>query len=249
MKVDNDTKERLKVLLIFMLQSYKVVMGSMLTLFVPQLCDNGGVCSLVDNVTKEGHLHRASLGINFLSMISFLACYYIELQRENWCIKYLDISDDHGDNNLPLLLKDMPELEVELHKINDKYYYSSHITAGLYVLNLIISTISIYEHSAGAATVTSYISFVILVLFKLNNAIAISKDSKNNNMALSAYMTELQSFNVLDEDYKDYLKYKDVKMDDVKMDDVEIEVVGEEKSVDKKKVGNDNILIADLNSI
>ena len=57
-------------------------------------------------------------------------------------------------------------------------------------------------------------------------------------------MTELQSFNVLDEDYKDYLKYKDVKMDDV-----EIEVVGEENSVDKKKIGNDNILIADLNSI
>ena len=219
-------------------------MGSMLTLFVPQVCDNGGVCSLVDNVMKEGHLHRASLGINFVSMISFLACYYIELERENWCIKYLDISDDYGDNNLPLLLKDMPEFEVKLHEINDKYYYSSHITAVLYALNLIISTISIYEHSAGAATVTSYISFVILVLFKLNNAIAISKDSKNNNMALSAYMTELQSFNVLDEDYKDFLKYKDVKMDDV-----EIEIVGEEKSGDKKKTGNDNIFIADLNSI
>ena len=248
MKVDNDTKERLKVLLIFMLQSYKVVMGSMLTLFVPQVCDNG-VCGLVDNMTKEGDLHRVSLGINFISMISFLVCYYIELQRENWCIKYLDISDDHGDNNLPLLLKDMPELEVKLHEINDKYYYSSQITAGIYTINLILSTISVYEHSAGAATVTSYISFVILVLFKLNNAIAISKDSKNNNMALSAYMTELQSFNVLDEDYKDFLKYKDVKTDDV-----EIEIVGEEKSVDKKsedkkKIGNDNILIADLNSI
>ena len=243
MKVDNDTKERLKVLLIFLLQSYKVIMGSMLTLFVPQVCDNGGVCSLVDNITKEGDLHRASLGINFSSMVSFMICYYIELQRENWCIKYLDISDDYGDNNLPLVLKDMPELEVKLHEINDKYYYSSQITAALYILNLIVSTVSIYEHSAGASTVTSYISFVLLVLFKLNNAIAISKDSKNNNMALSAYMTELQSFNVLDEDYGDFIKEKPANLKDV-----EIELADYEDRKNKK-TGNDNILIADLNSI
>ena len=41
MKLDVDTKERIKVLLIFLLQSYKVSMGSMLVLFVPQLCDDG----------------------------------------------------------------------------------------------------------------------------------------------------------------------------------------------------------------
>ena len=39
MKLDVDTKERMKVLFIFLLQSYKVAMGSMLTLFVPQLCE------------------------------------------------------------------------------------------------------------------------------------------------------------------------------------------------------------------
>ena len=242
MKVDNDTKERLKVLLIFLLQSYKVAMGSMLTLFVPQICD-GGVCSLTDNLTKEGDLHRASLGINFLSMSSFMVCYYIELQRENWCIKYLDISDDHGDNNLPIVLKNMPKLEDKLHNINDKYYYSAHITALLYIMNLILSTVSIYEHSAGASTITSYISFVLLVLFKLNNAIAISKDSKNNNMALSAYMTELQSFNVLDEDYNDFVKEKDVELADVKVE------LADYEDRKKKKSGNDSILVADLNSI
>ena len=45
-------------------------------------------------------------------------------------------------------------------------------------------------------------SFVILILLKLNNALFISKDSKKNNMALSAYMTELQSFNVIDKDHQ-----------------------------------------------
>ena len=64
MKLDVDTKERMKVLFIFLLQSYKVAMGSMLTLFVPQLCGDQ-VCGLADNLVKEGDLHRASLGINF----------------------------------------------------------------------------------------------------------------------------------------------------------------------------------------
>ena len=35
MKVDVDCKERVKIILSFLLQSYKVVMGSMLLLFIP----------------------------------------------------------------------------------------------------------------------------------------------------------------------------------------------------------------------
>ena len=201
MKIDIDTKERFKTIFIFLLQSYKVLMGSMLVIFVPQMCDNNKVCSITDNFYKTGSLHRGSLGINFLSTLAFTICYVIELQRENWCIEYLDIDDNFGDNNLPLVLKDNPTLETALHKINDRYYYSAHVTAIIYMINLIVSSVSIYQHSTGSPTYTAYLSFVILILMKLYNAVFISRDSKSNNMALSAYMTELQSFNVMDKDY------------------------------------------------
>ena len=52
MKVDMDTKERVKIMLLFLLQSYKVVMGSMLVVFVPRECVNGNiteVCSVQYN--------------------------------------------------------------------------------------------------------------------------------------------------------------------------------------------------------
>ena len=55
MKMDVDTKERMKIILIFLLQSYKVLMGSMLVLFVPQMCDDK-VCSIQDNLYKEDGL-------------------------------------------------------------------------------------------------------------------------------------------------------------------------------------------------
>ncbi len=201
MKLDVDTKERMKVFLIFLLQSYKVAMGSMLVLFVPQLCD-GGVCSITDNLNKEDPLHRGALVINFISTASFGACYLIELKRENWCVEYLDIDDNYADNNLPLVLTKEPKIEASLHNINNMYYYSSQVAAVLYMINLLVSTISIYMHSAGSATVTAYASFVILILMKLYNAVYISRDSRANNMALSAYMTELQSFNVIDKDHR-----------------------------------------------
>ena len=201
MKLDVDTKERIKVLLIFLLQSYKVAMGSMLVLFVPQLCDDG-VCSITDNLNKEDALHRSALVMNFISTASFTACYLIELKRENWCVEYLDIDDNYADNNLPLVLSKEPGIEKSLHNINNMYYYSSQVTVVLYMLNLLISTVSIYMHSAGSPTVTAYASFVILILMKLYNAVFISRDSRANNMALSAYMTELQSFNVIDKDHR-----------------------------------------------
>ena len=55
MKVDVDCKERVKIILSFLLQSYKVVMGSMLLLFVPQTCEDG-ICSVTDNLRNTGNI-------------------------------------------------------------------------------------------------------------------------------------------------------------------------------------------------
>jgi len=201
MKIDVDTKERLKIALIFLLQSYKVAMGSMLVLFVPQKCGEG-VCSLTDNLSKTDGLHVTTLFINFVSLISFMLCYHSELQRENWCVHHLDIDKDRGDNNLALVLDQHPDFKVALDKINNRYYIFSMNAAGVYVLNLILSTIVLFNNSAGSTTLTSYLGFVILILMKLNNSVYISNDSKKNIRAFSAYMTEFQSFNVIDVDHR-----------------------------------------------
>lgn len=214
-------------------------MGSMLVLFVPQSCGDS-ICSITDNLYRDDELHRTSLAFNFLSTLCFVTCYTIELNRENWCIEHLDISDDYGDNNLPLVLKERPELEKALHKINDRYYYSSQITAGVYSVNLILSTTSIYFNHSGTNTVTAYMSFVILILMKLYNALFISNDSKKNNMALSAYMSELQSYNVID---KDHIIIKD--------NDQQVSEYKYRKSFDDKddEIKADNVIVANLTMV
>ena len=51
-----------------------------------------------------------------------------------------------------------------------------------------------------------YLSYIILVLMKLYNCYSISLNSIKGDKAMSAYMTEFTSFNVIDADRLDEIK-------------------------------------------
>jgi len=209
MKLDVDLKERIKIFFLFMLQAYKVLMGSMLILFVPQKCDDH-VCTFYDNVSDTQPFHLICFTFNSLSAVSFIACYLLELKRENWCVEYLDINKDFSDNNLKDILLKNPQLKKQIMIINNKYYNSARITLICYFINLILSTIYLYYKYLGLTTLTTYLSFVLLVVMKLYNAYLISADTKSNDRLLSSYMSEYQSFNVIDNDYADKYNKQDI---------------------------------------
>ena len=214
MKVNNDIKERLKIGALFIFQSYKVIMGSLLILFVPQKCEeliessssyssstDSVICSVSDNLNKKDDLfHDITLGFNFLCVGLFFITYFVELRRENWCVKYLDINHDYPDNHLDDIIDRKPELKMELRKKNNRYFKITSITSGFYLINLILSSIIIYTNYVGIQAVTSYMSYVVLILLKIYNSLFISYTSLHNDKALSGYITEFSSFNVFDED-------------------------------------------------
>ena len=101
MKVDVDCKERIKIALTFLLQSYKVLMGSMVLLFVPRGCDDH-VCSVTDNLYNRDDLNVSGLVFNFITVCSFVAVYAAELRRENWCVHNFDI--DHQKTCIQFLV-------------------------------------------------------------------------------------------------------------------------------------------------
>lgn len=210
MKIDVDLKERLHISFLFLLQSYKVLMGSLLVVFVPQDCGEN-VCSVTENLLNQNVFHNVCLSFNFLSVLLFLICYGLELKRENWCVEYLDIDKNFSDNHLKNVLNTRPEFKKQINIINDRYYYSSRLTILVYSFNLILSTIYIYLRSLGLMTLTSYLSFVLLIVMKLNNAYLISNDTKKNDRLLSSYMSEYKSFNVIDKDHR--LKEKNIEVD------------------------------------
>ena len=204
MLISVDTKERLKIGALFLFQSYKVIMGSMLILFVPQECpeNENNICSLNNNLTKENdHFHYEALGFNFLCVFLFMSMYFVELRRENWCVKHFDICHDHPDNYLENIIDEKPELKLELKKRNKCYFQITTLASSVYFINLILSSIIVFNNYVGIQAVTSYISYVALILLKIYNSLFISYTSMTNEKALSGYITEFSSFNVWDKDH------------------------------------------------
>ena len=199
MKVDQDNKERIMIIFKFMLQFYKVLMGNLLVMFVPQDC-GGTICSLNENLTKEGAFHRVVLGINFTSLLFFTITYLVELNRENVFIKHLDIDQDESDNNLQQIMRSNDKLKTLIHKQNHLYLFSVSLTGMVYIVNLCFSVIDIFLNQTGSGSLTSLLSFVILVLMKLNNSYTVGRKSNLDDLALSGYLIESASFNVLDKD-------------------------------------------------
>ena len=200
MKVDVDSKERVKVCILFLLQSYKVIMGSMLLIFVPRKCGDT-VCTVQQNLVTDDNFNKLGLGFNYASIAFFLLTYLIELRRENFCVHNFDIDHDVGDNNLAIVLKNKPKLLDSLHHHNRLYSNITKATFCVYLINFILSNIILYgDETFWKIGLAPYSSYIILILMKLYNCYYISSHSIQNDKALSAYMTEFSSFNVIDYD-------------------------------------------------
>ena len=124
----------------------------------------------------------------------------VELNRENVFIKHLDINQDESDNNLQQIMRSNDKLKTLIHKQNHLYLFSISLTGMVYIVNLCFSVIDIFLNQTGSGSLTSLLSFVILVLMKLNNSYTVGRKSNSEDLALSGYLIESASFNVLDKD-------------------------------------------------
>jgi len=232
--IDQDIIQRVKVAGIFLLQIYKVTTGTMLSLFIPQSCgsdESSRVCSLQENYENADGYHKTVFFWNAFSFLTFFTYYMIELKREEWSIKYLDIDNDKPDNSLKEIIVKEPKLDKAMDSLNLWYYRSLVFNCGVYGINLALSAKLVKDGYHSSSTLSCFFSFSLLVLMKLYNSLEVAKQSVKNDKMMSAYMSEFVSFNVLDADYvaNKLLKDKPSK-EELIPNDVELkEVVLEEK--------------------
>tara|TARA_Y100000590_G_scaffold466298_1_gene641173 strand:+ start:254 stop:940 length:687 start_codon:yes stop_codon:yes gene_type:complete len=220
---DVDFVQRVKVTGIFCLQIYKILTGTLLTIFVPQSCETflletntteNRVCTLTQNYENNDFYHQKTMYWNITTMVLFLGYYIIELKRENWSIKYLDIDNDKPDNSLKEIIKNEPKLDKVMDRLNIYYYNFLLATIFAYTVNVGLMIRIIYTDYHGSSTVSCFMSFVLLVLMKLYNSFVVARESIKNDKMMSAYMSEFVSYNVLDSDYlakKNMLLNKKIK--------------------------------------
>ena len=197
MKISIDTKQRIQSGLTFCLEFYKVLMGSFLSVFVPQQCGDH-LCSMTETVQRE----LACFVINVISCISLMYLYFIELRRENWCITYLDIDPALPNNNLDTEIETYPKIKDEMKKINTKYRRHALVCLVFQGFNVLVSTVYIGLHWSGATALAPLIGYIILMCTKLYSTMFISNSSLKKERAFSAYLTISKTYNTIDEDHK-----------------------------------------------
>jgi len=217
--IDVDLIQRIKVTGLFFLQFYKILTGTMLTLFIPQNCEEQ-ICTITENYENKDIYHKMTLYWNILTLFSFIITYFYELKRENWSIKYLDIDYNLPDNNLKSIIVKEPKLDKQMDKMNIYYKNIVSITMFLYFVNLCLTIrlLNINYHSS--STLSCFISFSLLVMMKLYNSFTVAYNSVKNDKMTSAYMSEFVSFNVLDSDYLKEKELKQLKNKDLELKEI-----------------------------
>lgn len=236
--IDQDIKQRIQVAGIFLLQSYKILTGTMLSLFIPQSCGDK-MCSIQENYENSELYHKTLVYCNGFSMFMFFCSYAIELWREEWCIKYLDIDNDYSDNGLKEIIVKDKHLDLYMDRINKHYYNIIRFTGIFYFINLGATINMLNKNYHSSSTISCFISFSLLVLMKLYNSFTVAYESVHNDKMMSAYKNEFVSYNVIDDDYvqKKYGGNKNNHLEDVTFEekksksDKEDEILNEEEII------------------
>ncbi len=193
MKVDQDLKERVKTGGLFLLESYKIIMGTFLTVFVPHTCVEE--CSTLSLITRPHDV--VALGLNYGAFLSVLLLYGVELRREHFCISHFDIDPGFPDVHLATVVP--APLKQTLLAHNLLYWKVASLAMLMATINIVSS--SLYLSSLAVdGTITTLVSFSLLVLMKLTRAFQLSRQDAKEARARSAYLIENTSYNVLDVD-------------------------------------------------
>ncbi len=187
---------------LFTLELYRVLVSTLLILFVPQKCGTESeihVCSYEENMDPTSNLYTASLIINFITMASFVFTYMIELKRENQLINYLEVNTSKPSDNdsVGKALETLPKHRKENILALDKYYYRASILCMIFfMVNTILSGFVIYDFYLDNQTTTTFVTNILFMITKLGDIYSTINTDKN--VFYSAYLKTKVQYNDVD---------------------------------------------------
>ena len=175
---------------------YRVLVSTLLILFIPQDCGGGQMCSLLENMASDDQVYSTGITFNFITLGVFLIFYAIEISREKKLIKYLEVNPQiPSDNESLTLIFDIIPLEYKnkIYRIDNYYQKITYVCVLLFIVNTIISGMVIYHYSLGNQTTTTFITNVLFMTTKVYDSYSIAN---------TAYMRNHVQFNDIDPSLK-----------------------------------------------
>ena len=239
---DQDFNQKMNVGFTLVLELYRVLMGAFLIAFVPQQCGDD-ICSLSENINRDDALSQSAIMCNVITMVSFLALYFVEVKRENKLINYLEVNRFNSVDNESVgeaLEKLAVPKKQSIWDYDGYYQKTGYVSTIAFLFNAIISSIVVYNHYLDSKTLTVFLTNVLFMGSKVADVFSTVNTKKN--VFYSAYLKDKVQFNDVD---PDKVQFNDVEPDKVQFNDVDPDKV-QFNDVDPDKVPTDKVSVEEL---
>ncbi len=168
-----DFMQRLYMIFIVPLELYRVMVSSLLIVFVPQDCGGGNLCTMTQNLETNSLNYKAGLVVNFFTLAVFCTMYFFEVRREHMLIEYLEVNGEKMNRNSIVEqnlahLDDHQKKEKLLYVIK-MYKYVGGFAILMYLVNAVISAVIISHYMLGNQTATSLVTNVLFMVLKFTD--------------------------------------------------------------------------------
>ena len=202
---DQDTSQKLNAFISITIELYRVMVSSLLIVFVPQQCGDTNsehLCTMSENMQSDGWLlYDAALAINFITLGVFSIMYFLEARREGYLIKHFDVNPKlpTDSDSIGELIDKVPQKQRDkLYRIVSQYRGFVYLALGTFSLNAVLSCIILSYYQLGSQTFSVYATNILFMATKLNDIHKIG--SADKNIFLSAYIRIKLQYNALDPD-------------------------------------------------
>jgi hypothetical protein len=200
-----DQRQKILTALSYVTELFKLTMGCLLAVFVPQRCPEhtDQLCTFRDNFVDLIPYNQFALAMNFITLAGLIGFYTVEYKRESWCIKYLDQDREKSDEHLKEEMMQYPAYRERLMLYNSLYYRGSTVALSLAMINLVCSSVlTMYYYYLDYRSVTTVFTNSLLILEKLYHSRDIAQQSQTDLSAVSAYLVVPMLYNTIDEDFR-----------------------------------------------
>jgi hypothetical protein len=204
---DQDTKQYITITVLVFIDMYRIITGSMLSLFVPQNCNElrdtdanatsaDQMCTFEENLYEDLTDYNVFVNAwNFFTVFMFLVSYAWEFRRERFMVANFD-DDDNKPTNWLVVHGPAKEVIWTQYLMIQKWYYRVVLALFVtYIVNCVLTGVLVfYMYYLDTKTTTTYLTSVLLLAQKLSHMRSVSK----TDVPRSSYLVENVSFNAWD---------------------------------------------------
>lgn len=179
-----DKKGRILVVYKIAVELFRTCMACGLCIFIPQTCfdenrQESVLCTIQCNVNYlcVTEVKLCAISFNCFTVLCFSLLYFIEIKRDEWLMKHFELDTDKADSNLDFFRTKYRPLFKKLNNYNNMYYMCYKSICVIYVCNVAISSVVLYNSYYDLTTITVFLTNISLCSNKIYNGILVSKAS------------------------------------------------------------------------